>query len=122
MLPYKIAVVLAFICVSVSLAHLVFYARSRAFVMHRYWARMTLFAAIIATILTELTVRVAGGSHAEALLWIHLAVAAPFLSFLIALQWFNGFRIPAMHKIFAWACLVGFFGTLATGSVLLYRL
>ncbi|MDP3645501.1 MAG: hypothetical protein Q8R25_00230 [bacterium] len=126
MFALKIGVLMLFIGVGFLLYQTRKYARMRfkdwrAVWTHQLFGRITLGVTILAVVLTEVMVKIAG-LQATPLFWVHLSLALPFLLILIALQWMTGYRAPFWHKVLGYTCIIAYVGTLITGTVLLYDL
>ncbi len=123
MLFLKLTIIALFIGVGYMLYQARSYARMRfsdpkSLAQHRSWAHLALWSTLGGVVLVEVAVHIQGGT------WdlVHLLFAVPFLLLLIGLQWMNGFRIPAMHKVLGYACITAYVGTSVTGALLLYNL
>src|SRR3989338_332077 len=88
---------------------------------HKVYARSTFYLALIAVVTTEGYVRLSGGSQAGVFLFIHLALALPFLTTLALMVFkYTGLRNRHIHKTLAYSCLVLYIGTILTGFSLLF--
>ncbi|MDP3731179.1 MAG: hypothetical protein Q8R34_01645 [bacterium] len=89
---------------------------------HRKCARILLFFTIVNVILIEVGVIVSGNAQWDLLFFIHLLFAVPYLKLLVLLNTIlNGLKTPH-HKLWAYACLACFIGTIFTGIPLIMRL
>ena len=88
---------------------------------HKVYARSTFYLALIAVVITEGYVRLSGGSQAGVFLFVHLALALPFLTTLALMVFkYTGLRNRHIHKRLAYSCLVLYIGTILTGFSLLF--
>ena len=88
---------------------------------HNRVAKNTFYLTLVAVAITEIFVRLNGGSTAHLILFIHLGFAAPFLCALAYTAFrHTGLKRPRTHKYFAYTCVLLYIGTLISGLTLLF--
>lgn len=90
---------------------------------HKRVTNTAFWLALVAVVMTETFVRLRGGVEANALFWIHLCLAIPFLVTLAILRfWLTGLKKPTTHRKLGYLCMFLFGGTLITGLTLLWTI
>lgn len=90
---------------------------------HKALAKKTVVTTIVAILLTEAMVRVAGGSHVSTQLITHFAFSFPFLALLLIVRFkITGQRNARRHRFLSYATIVFYLGTVITGIPLLVAL
>jgi hypothetical protein len=89
---------------------------------HKKLSKHTLRVLIVAIVVTEIMVRVKGGSQYDAAFFQHIIADGCFLIlFLVTIYWVNGLKNPLYHRALAYATIFLYAAVLWTGLPLLFR-
>lgn len=129
MIFIQLIIVLLFVAVLVTLTLTALFASQKSPTKkiygkspHAQLANISFWLALSAIILTEVFVRLKGGSKIDTQLYIHLSFALPFFASLTILRfWITGIKNKWLHKCIAYICILTYLGTFITGMQLLFK-